>query len=149
MIQKNHIRNSPAARLPPSQPFRLQGFSPSWRISSRNALPVCFTRLTLMGFSLQSFPLGCSRTFFRRRRVLLTLQQPVRKLASTRLQDFAPHQSPLAARTRFRLQAQPRCSLGLFPLQGFRPSCLSAAFAASPLLFRGLEPKLLTQKSRD
>jgi hypothetical protein len=40
---------STAAELPPPQPFRLQGFSPSWRLAPPTASPVCFTRQALMG----------------------------------------------------------------------------------------------------
>jgi hypothetical protein len=41
---------TPAAGLPHPRHFHLQGFSPSWRLSPRGTLPVCFTRQALLGF---------------------------------------------------------------------------------------------------
>jgi len=44
------VCSTPAAGLPSPQPFRLQGFAPSWRFSPPGTLPVCFARQAPLGF---------------------------------------------------------------------------------------------------
>jgi hypothetical protein len=42
--------SSTTTGLPDPPPFRLQGFSPSWRLSPLRGSSACFVRLALMGF---------------------------------------------------------------------------------------------------
>lgn len=85
----------PATSLPNPSHFHLQSFSPSWRLAPHSALPVCFTRQTRMGFTLQSLPLSHSRYRLSTIRALLSLQIAMRTQQPTRLQGFVPCESPL------------------------------------------------------
>jgi len=85
----------PATSLPNPPHCHLQSFSLSWWFTPHSALPVCFTRLTRMGFSLQSLPLSHSRYRLSTIRALLSLQVAMRTQRAARLQGFIPCKSPL------------------------------------------------------
>lgn len=76
---------------------RLQGFSPSWRLTPPKAWWICFTPPALMGFTLQSFLLPGSSTPFDALAPMLLGTTPVFRPAeadqsqgSLQLRSFAP-----------------------------------------------------------
>jgi hypothetical protein len=123
--------------VPPPQPFRLQGFSPSWRLAPPTASPVCFTRQALMGLQpSRAFSSRAARVAFRR---LLP------SWCCAHVRD-----GPLTFKAL--LHARARCPRAVFPQQlrspmlswAFSPPGLPVLAAAPPRvppLFRPRPPK--------
>lgn len=122
----------PATSLPNPPHFHLQSFSLSWWLTPHSALPVCFTRLTRMGFSLQSLPLSHSRYRLSTIRALLSLQIAMRTQRPTRLQGFIPCESPLTTTDVSIGTTIPLLSWAS-PSPGFIPPRRGFAFTKPPL----------------
>jgi hypothetical protein len=104
-----------AVGLPHPPRFRLQGFSPSWRLAPRGASPAYFIRQALSGLPpSRAFPshAAVSPPGNRCPPAVSTLRACSN---GPRLQGLAPRQSPPASRSCFHFRARRVALLGFLP----------------------------------